>query len=386
MRPRRTHPEKNKFDTAMGHVRSLGRMALTIVSVAYPFVPIGYDSVGGSEQILTLLDEALVAQGHRSIVIGCEGSNVAGMLVPTPAHPGPADEATWRRAYAIHQETLQRLLDTVEVDVVHMHGVDKNTHLPEPGPPVLVTLHLPPFNYPEGIRHTDRPLTYFNCVSQFSRRLYPTDSPLAVIPNGVPLDRFRPGPPKENFVLALGRICREKGFHLAIDAAKKAGLPLLLGGKVPPFPEHERYFAEEIVPRLDDERRFLGVVPLADRIDLLARARCVVIPSLVDESGSLVSLEALACGTPVVARPVGALPENIEHGRTGLFAYAVDDMAHAFLDVVHLDSRECRLVACQRFSAPRMVQSYLAMYQRLVSYRHGAPLATPATAAACDRP
>src|SRR5262252_11149088 len=99
-------------------------MALTIVSVAYPFVPIGYDSVGGSEQILTLLDEALVAQGHRSIVIGCEGSSVAGRLVPTPAHPGPADEATWRRAYATHQETLQRLLDTVEVDVVHMHGVD----------------------------------------------------------------------------------------------------------------------------------------------------------------------------------------------------------------------------------------------------------------------
>jgi glycosyltransferase involved in cell wall biosynthesis len=344
-------------------------MALTIVSVACPLVPAGYDSVGGSEQILSLLDEALVAQGHRSIVVGCEGSSVAGMLVPTPAHTGPADAAALERGALVQQETLQRLLDTVDVDVVHMHGANRHTQLPEPGPPVLVTLHLPPFHYAEGVRNTDRPQTFFNCVSHFSRRLYPTDTPLSVIPNGVPLDRFRPGPPKENFVIALGRICREKGFHVALEAAKKAGLPMMLGGRVPPMPEHQRYFEEEILPRLDDERRFLGTVPLAERIDLLARARCAVIPSLVDESASLVAIEALACGTPVVARPVGALPENIEHGRTGLFAYAVEDMARAFLDAGRLDPRECRLVACQRFSASRMVQSYLGMYERLASLR-----------------
>jgi glycosyltransferase involved in cell wall biosynthesis len=304
-------------------------------------------------------------------VVGCTGSAIAGMLVPTPVHAAPHDEATLRHAYAIQQETLQRLLDTVDVDVVHMHGVDKHTELPEPGPPVLITLHRPPFNFPDHVRHTPRPHTLFNCVSKFSRRLYPGGTPLAVIPNGVPLDRFRPGPPKENFVIALGRICREKGFHLAIDAAKKACLPLLLGGNVPPLPEDRRYFDDEIRPRLDEERRFLGAVSLEQRIDLLARARCAVIPSLVDESGSLVSIEALACGTPVVARPVGALPENIEHGRTGLFAYAVDDMARAFLDTVRLDPRECRLVACQRFSAARMVQSYLRMYTKLASGQKG---------------
>jgi glycosyltransferase involved in cell wall biosynthesis len=346
-------------------------MALTIVSVAHPLVPLGYDGVGGSEQILTLLDEALVAQGHRSIVIGCEGSTVAGMLVATPAHAGPHDEATLGRAYLIQKETVQRLLDTVDVDVVHMHGVDKHSELPEPGPPVLITLHRPPFNYPDHVRHTPRPHTVFNCVSNFSRRLHPGGTPLTVIPNGVPLDRFKPGPPKENFVVALGRICREKGFHLAIDAAKKACLPLLLAGKVPPFAEDRRYFDEEIRPRLDDERRFLGAVSLEERADLLARARCAVIPSLVDESGSLVAIEALACGTPVVARPVGALPENIEHGRTGLFAYAVDDMARAFLDAVRLDPRECRLVACQRFSAARMVESYLRIYTKLASHVKG---------------
>ncbi|HVJ90596.1 MAG TPA: glycosyltransferase, partial [Labilithrix sp.] len=181
----------------------------------------------------------------------------------------------------------------------------------------------------------------------------------------VPLDRFRPGPPKEDFVLALGRICPEKGFDLALDAAKKAGLPLILGGRVPPFHEHQVYFDREIAPRLDSERRFLGPIPLAERADLLARARCLVVPSLWSETGPLVALEALASGTPVVARPVGAMPENLEQGKTALFVEDVDDMARAMLEVKRLDPRECRRAAEERFSAELMVERYITLYERL---------------------
>jgi glycosyltransferase involved in cell wall biosynthesis len=164
---------------------------------------------------------------------------------------------------------------------------------------------------------------------------------------------------------------------------------MLIGGKVPPFPEHARYFEQEIAPRLDGERRFLGVVPLAERVDLLARARCLVVPSLVDESGPLVAMEALASGTPVVARPVGALPEILEHGRTGIFVNGVRDMARAFRDVTRLDSRECRLIACQRFSAARMAESYLALYRKLAASRdegRSAQAATPVGTEVGSRP
>jgi glycosyltransferase involved in cell wall biosynthesis len=344
-------------------------MPLTIVNIAYPLVPVSYDTVGGSEQVMVCLDEALVRGGHRSIVVACEGSQVFGELVATPGHPGAADEATWERAYATHHEALRRVLEKVDVDVVHMHGMDAKTKLPDPGPAVLLSLHLPPFNYREEVRNPTRPLTFLACGSQFARNVYPPDPPITVVPYGVPVDRFRPGPPKENFVLALGRICPEKGFHIALDAAKKAGLPLLLGGKVPPFPEHERYFEEEIAPRLDADRRFTGPLPLARRIDLLARARCLVVPSIAAETGPLVALEALACGTPVVARPVGAMPDNLEHGKTALFANDVDDMAQALLDVSRLDPHECRRVACERFSAERMAQDYIDLYERLASLR-----------------
>jgi glycosyltransferase involved in cell wall biosynthesis len=342
-------------------------MSLTVVNIAYPLVPVGPNTVGGTEQVLAMLDEALVRKGHRSIVIAAEGSKVAGMLVPTPRRrlKETIGDATWQAALATHREALHQVLAGVAVDVVHMHGVDFHSYLPEPGAPVLATLHLPPHNYPHDVSHPDRPLTFLNSVSQFSRDQYPFDSPMTVIPNGVKLDRFQPAAQKDDFVLALGRICREKGFHLALDAARIAGLPMILAGSVPPFAEHKRYFEEEIRPRLDRDRRYVGPVPLRDRVDLMARARCVVVASLCDETSSLVSIEALASGTPVVARPVGALLENIEHGRTGLFADDVFALADAMWDVGKIDPRECRRVAFERFSSTRMADKYIDVYKRL---------------------
>ena len=176
-------------------------MALTVVSVAYPIVPIGPDTVGGTEQVVSILDEALVRRGHKSFVVAAADSRVAGTLVATPSGTGALDEAGWAHAYKVHRETLQQLLRTITPDVVHMHGIDFQIYLPDIGPPVLATLHLPPFNYPADIAHPQRPLTFLNCVSNFSRRLYPPDAPIVVIPNGVPLDRFQPGPVKEDFCL-----------------------------------------------------------------------------------------------------------------------------------------------------------------------------------------
>src|SRR4051812_30314974 len=99
-------------------------MSLTVVSIAYPLLPVGPDAVGGTEQVLGMLDRALEKRGHRSIVIAAEGSKVAGVLVPTPAlrGRGPVDAATWDEAYATHRRALELVLEAVCADVVHMHG------------------------------------------------------------------------------------------------------------------------------------------------------------------------------------------------------------------------------------------------------------------------
>lgn len=345
-------------------------MALTIVSIAYPVVPIGSDTVGGTEQAVALIDEGLVRRGHRSIVIAAEGSRVAGTLVRTPAVDcsKPLDQATWDWAYGIHRETLRRVLEDNHVDVIHLHGVDFQTYLAGTTTAVLATLHLPRFNYPADIARPTRPLTFLNCVSRSSRSYYDADAHLPVVPYGIALDRFCPGPAREDFVFTLGRIVPEKGFHLALDAARMARLPLLLAGSVPPFPEAQKYFEDEIKPRLDAQRRFIGPVPLAQRVQLMASARCVVIPSLVEETGPLVAMESQACGTPVVANRIGALPENVLDRRTGYIVDDVHAMAQAFHEVSrHIDPAECRRVACERFASERMVSDYIVLYEMIAS-------------------
>jgi glycosyltransferase involved in cell wall biosynthesis len=176
---------------------------------------------------------------------------------------------------------------------------------------------------------------------------------------------------KRSFAIALGRICPEKGFHIAIYAAKRADIPLLLAGDIFAYETHQRYFREEIVPRLDGQRRFIGPIGLRRKRRLLAAARCLLIPSLVSETSSLVAMESLACGTPVIAFPAGALPEIIEHGRTGFLVRDAHEMAAAIRLANTLDAKACRQVAESRFSAERMCRQYSEAYQRIAAGRKG---------------
>jgi glycosyltransferase involved in cell wall biosynthesis len=344
---------------------------LTVLSVGYPLAPVSPDAAGGAEQIVSLLDEALVARGHRSIVIAPEGSTVRGEHLPIPCFPGPLDDRAVAGARAATAAAIARALADHPIDLVHLHGVDAASYLPPPGPPALVTLHLPPSFYPPALFTPARPRTYLHAVSASQRRAFPADARLLPdIENGVPLDRLRPRFRKCEHVLALGRIAPEKGYEIALDAAARADLPLVLAGRVHAYEAHERYFEDAILPRLDRARRFLGPVGFARKRRLLASARCLVVPSLVPETSSLVAMEALACGTPVVASRIGALPDIVEHGVTGFLVDGLDEMAAAMRAAKTLDPRACRRAAEARFSAARMIDAYLALYARLAG---GAP-------------
>jgi glycosyltransferase involved in cell wall biosynthesis len=212
-----------------------------------------------------------------------------------------------------------------------------------------------------------RPQTWLHCVSASQQaHCPPSGALLPYIPNGVPLERLHTRVRKRGYALALGRICPEKGYHLALDAAIRAGVPLVLAGELFRYRAHEEYFAGEILPRLENgTRRFIGPVAAARKRRLLAGARCLLIPSLVEETSSLVAMEALACGTPVIAFPAGALREIVEHGRTGFLVSDAHEMAEAIAQAAEIDPEECRRVACERFSAERMVARYMDRYQRL---------------------
>lgn len=342
-------------------------MRLSVLSIAYPLAPIGPDAAGGSEQILTQLDRRLVRDGHTSVVIACRGSRAAGRLIDIPLDAEQLDDEVRAAAQARYRAAIRQAMARWDFDLIHMHSLDFHQYLPPEGPPVLVTLHLPPDWYPDYIFHPERPKTWLQCVSASQlRRCPPSPALLPFIENGVPLDRLATHVRKRDFALALGRICPEKGFHLALEAAQLAEFPLVVAGEIFRYRAHEEYFENEMMPRLDGcLRRFVGPIGLPRKRRLLAAARCLLAPSLVPETSSLVAMEALACGTPVVAYPSGALPEIVEHGRTGFIVESPREMADAIRHAASIDPAVCRAAARERFSAERMIRQYLSLYQRL---------------------
>jgi glycosyltransferase involved in cell wall biosynthesis len=340
---------------------------LTVLSVAYPFAHVGPDGVGGAEQVLSMIDEALVAAGHRSIVVACAGSTCAGELVTVPGPRRKIDAGVRRATCDLLRRTIDGVARDARVDVVHAHGVDFHEYLPRAAVPVLVTLHLPLSCYPQGALLTTRPRTWMNGVSASQMRSAPAAMRrVPEIPNGVRLDQYRPvREAKRRYAICLGRICPEKGFDLALEAAQQAGVPLLLAGRTFPYDEHERHFAERIAPRLRAGCHFIGAVGPARKRSLLGRARCLVVPSLIAETSSLAAMEALACGTPVVAFRNGALPDIVEHGRTGFVVDDVAAMAQALREVGDIDPRACREAAERRFSSSAMTNRYVQLHETL---------------------
>jgi glycosyltransferase involved in cell wall biosynthesis len=341
-------------------------MMMTVVNVAYPLAPVHPDTAGGAEQVLAELDSALVRAGHRSIVIACDGSRTAGELVTVPRPPGQFDPHRIEQAQERHHRALCDVLQRHRVDLVHMHGVDFHAYLPPSGVPVLATLHLPIAWYSSEALRPRRSDTWLNCVSATQQAACPPSrSLLPPIENGVP--PFCGRHAKRAFALMLARICPEKGVHIAIDAAKRAGVPLLIAGEVFPYPDHQHYFAEEVQPRLDRWRRFIGPVSPARKRRLLAAARCLLVASLVPETSSLAAREALSSGTPVVGFARGALADIIETGRTGFLVDTAQAMADAIGKAASIDPEACRRVARERFPLQPMIDRYFSIYAKLVA-------------------
>ena len=342
-------------------------MSLTILSVGYALAPVSPDTVGGAEQVLSALDRALVASGHRSIVVAPERSRVAGRLITTAKLPEHITDDARTAIERRQREAIEQTLTEHPIDLIHAHGLDFAEHLPQTNVPTLITLHLPAeFYRPEAL--VMHPKAWFQCVSaDQQRRFPPLPNMIDPIPNGVPVDLLQARHARRDFALALGRICPEKGFHLALDAARFAGTPLLLGGQVFPYEAHQQYFSQQIRPRLGRDARFLGPIGFARKRRLLTAARVLLVPSLVPETSSLVAMEALACGCPVVAFPAGALHDIIEPGVTGFLVSTAEEMADAIPLCDGIDRQRCRATARQGFSLDAMIASYFRAYRRLAA-------------------
>jgi glycosyltransferase involved in cell wall biosynthesis len=335
---------------------------LCVLSVAYPLFPVGPDSSGGAEQILFLLDREIVRRGRRSLVIGASGSEISGQLIATAASNGLITDAVRADAHRQHRIAIETAIKEHDVDLIHFHGLDFDHHVPKTSLPMLVTLHLPLAWYsPAALARRDvLPI----CVS----RSQAADTGFPVVSNGIDLARFNTAK-KSDFLLWMGRICPEKGTHIALQVAHALSMPLVVAGPVHAFESHQTYFHDQVKPLLDRDRRCLGSVGGHEKYRLLAEARCVLIPSLVAETSSLVAMEAIASGTPVIAFPNGALPEIVDNGRTGFIVESESEMIEAVQKLDSISPDVCTSTAETRFDVRRMADDYFNVYASLVRSR-----------------
>ncbi len=361
--------------------------SLSVLSVAYPFALVRPDTAGGAEQVLCTLDKELTEAGHRSVVIAAKGSDISGHLIETPLLPCRTTSKDKARVWGHVRDILRGVFSGYgagEFDIVHMHGVDFMNYLPPEAPslpPVLITLHMWPSVYGTGMYIAGaRSNTYFNAVSATQAKacnpvpgtvLKPGSMP--VIENGAFLSASVKGhleQKEEGYALCLGRICEEKGFHIALEAAKMAGVPLVIAGEVFQYPEHESYFRRKILPGLDGIRyKFVGRVGWVQKTALIRQALCLLLPSLVEETSSLSAIEALSCGTPVIAFAKGALPEIIEQGVTGFMVDGAGGMAHAILKARTINRQACAAAALKRASASEMARQYTGLYHEIIEHK-----------------
>lgn len=333
---------------------------MLVLSVAYPLFPVSAESAGGAEQILYSVERGLVAAGHRSLVVSAPGSSVSGHLLAGARARAIITDQDQSDAQKQHQAQIESVLRGYSVDLVHYHGLDFSNYAPDTDVPAIATLHLPPGWYaPEAFQTKN---VEFVCVSRSQHAALPAGVRATVIGNGVDPIGMASDSRRED-LLWLGRICPEKGPDIALRVAHRLGIGLTVAGPVHGFAFHQQYFQEQVRPLLDDRRVYIGPVARPDKIRLVQQARAVLIPSLAPETSSLVAMEAITAGTPVVAFRSGALPEVIENGVTGFVVSDEAAMAEAVLHVNELQPRP------SLFSAERMVNEYIALYERVITSR-----------------
>ncbi|HVH85154.1 MAG TPA: glycosyltransferase [Terriglobales bacterium] len=345
-----------------------------VLYVAYPLLPVSEHSAGGAEQMLLALEREMHARGHHTTVAACATSHVAGKLFAT-GDPADAADQFERRS----QQQTRVLVDWLQsgadqqFDLIHDMSGGFWQHTEGLSLPVMATLHLPPQLYKHANFSVIPDCVSFNCVSRAQMHEF-RDLPrlIGIAPNGIDLDSFLAQPvarEKREYFLWLGRICEEKGAHTALDVAHAATQKLIISGTVYPFLYHQKYFAREIIPRLKragTQAKYISQPTFAEKVDLIRNARALLITSEVNETSSVVAMEAAACGTPVVALRRGALPDVVEEGVTGFVVNNADEMASVLAQIGDVDPEKCQEHARQCYSAQKMADAYEELYRKVL--------------------
>jgi glycosyltransferase involved in cell wall biosynthesis len=338
---------------------------MRVALIAPPFLPVPPRKYGGTELFIAQLAEGLQARGIEIVVYTISESTVG---VETRWF---YKDAQW----PIKGEIFDNLKDmnhsswairdaSKDCDIIHLNNVPSLMFTRYTQNKFVYTVHHV-HEDPMSEVYTNFPDVEFVTISEFQRR-QESMARIRTIHHGVDMKSYKFTPEKQEYLAFLGRIAPIKGTHLAIEAAKKAGIPLKIAGEVQPM--FQDYFDSMVKPHVDGKFiEFVGEVDLAAKNELLSNALAMLFPIQWNEPFGLVMIEAMACGTPVLALPGGSVEEVVRDGISGFVCNGIDDMAsHAVHSLAKIKPQTVRDYVHQYFSLERMVADYIALYEEML--------------------
>ena len=347
-------------------------MRIAQVAPLYESVPPKY--YGGTERVVSYLTEELVRQGHEVTLFASGDSVTKARLVAACQRSLRLDKRCVDRL-AHHIVMLEHVFQqAAEFDIIHFHvdylhfSISRRQQITH-----VTTLHgrldIPDLAalYQE---FQDMPVI---SISNVQREPLMLANWQATVYHGLPADLYRFRAQPGNYLAFLGRISPEKRVDRAIEIAKRIQIPLKIAAKVDRV--DKKYFKNAIEPLLCDSLvEVVGEIGDKEKDEFLGNAYALLLPIDWPEPFGLVMIEAMACGTPVIASRGGAVPEIMEEGHTGFIVEELEDAVEAARRIPKLSRKRCREVFEQRFTVTRMANDYLRVYERLIDRKQGEPL------------
>lgn len=359
---------------------------MKIAHIAPPWLAIPPKNYGGTESMLYHLIEEQVAQGHDVTLFAPGDARTSAKLISFFPHSLIEAKVPWQghlKAYYHLYQAVEYIKDH-DFDIVHTHlssSADMYlfplmAHLAVPH---VMTLHSHfPFDRVQSWTG-DADDCYMQWASSVpmvviseQARIEVTQplNIIGVVHHGLPAALFQPTVKQpEHFFMWLGRFVPEKGAHLAIKAAKKAGVSIVLAGTIDPYiQESVDYFEQMIQPYIDNQQvKYVGPVDMEQKLDLFSRARGLLNPIQWEEPFGLVMIEAMAVGCPVIAFNRGAASEIVAHRKSGFLIQGVNEMAQCISRIDELDRTTVRAHVEHNFTAQAMAKKYTAVYKKVIT-------------------
>jgi glycosyltransferase involved in cell wall biosynthesis len=338
---------------------------LRVALVAPPWFEVPPEGYGGIETLCADLADGLVARGHEVHLFASGPDGTDAHFVPTYEDP-PREQVGDPILEVTHAARAAGAMDGMKIDIVHDHTLAGPLLARGRRQPTVLTVHGPIDgelgDYLEVLGST----VHLVAISEAQRRTRPGLNWAATIPNAMRVTDYPFRQDKDDYLLFLGRMNPEKGAHVAIDVAQRAGKRLLIAAKCNEPAEFE-YFDEHISPRLGPGVEWLGEADGERKRELLAAARGLLFPLQWEEPFGLVMIEALACGTPVVALRRGSVPEIVVDGVTGYIRDEPDELLPLLDRLDAIDPKACRQRVEEEFDLPVMLTRYEQAYRKVIA-------------------